>query len=77
VCESSCPEQVPIADVLRHKMYAEDYGALPMAQERYGALSHNAAACLSCGQQSCLRACPHGLEIPGLTRQAHQLLAVE
>jgi predicted aldo/keto reductase-like oxidoreductase len=75
-CESACPEQVAIADVLRHKMYAEDYGAWQMAQEGYLALSRYATACLTCEHQSCVRACPHGLEIPSLTRQAHMLLAV-
>jgi predicted aldo/keto reductase-like oxidoreductase len=77
VCESSCPEQVPIADVLRHKMYAEDYGALQMAQERYLTLARNASACLSCEHQRCVRACPPGLDIPRLTRQAHTLLSVK
>ncbi len=71
VCESSCPEHVPIADVLRHKMYAEDYGAPQMAQERYASLIHNAAACLTCAHLSCVNACPHGLPIADLTRQAH------
>lgn len=75
VCESSCPEQVPIADVLRHKMYAEDYGALQMAQERYLALPLDATVCLSCVHQSCASACPHGLSIPALTRQAHNRLS--
>lgn len=74
VCESSCPEQVQIADVLRHKMYVEDYGAERMAREGYATLAHNAAACSSCAHQSCLQACPYGLPIPELTRQAHQWL---
>jgi predicted aldo/keto reductase-like oxidoreductase len=73
-CEASCPEQVQIADVLRHKMYFEDYGAERMAMEEYATLAHNAAACLTCGHQRCLQACPYGLPIPELTRQAHQWL---
>ncbi len=73
-CEASCPEGVPIADVLRHKMYFEDYGAERMAMERYAGLSQNAAACQSCTHQACLHACPYGLPIPTLTRQAHELL---
>jgi predicted aldo/keto reductase-like oxidoreductase len=73
-CEASCPEGVPIADVLRHKMYFEDYGAERMAMERYADLSQNAAACQSCTHQACLTACPHGLPIPTLTRRAHELL---
>ncbi len=73
-CASSCPTQVQIADVLRHKMYFENYGAERMAMERYATLTHNAAACLTCAHQSCMQACPYGLSIPELTRQAHQLL---
>ena len=73
-CEASCPEGVPIADVLRHKMYFEDYGAERMAMERYAALSTNAAACQTCAHQACRNACPYGLDIPTLTRRAHELL---
>lgn len=73
-CEASCPEGVPIADVLRHKMYFEDYGAERMAMERYASLSKNAEACQSCAHQACLNACPYGLPIPTLTRRAHELL---
>jgi predicted aldo/keto reductase-like oxidoreductase len=73
-CETSCPEQVPISDVLRHKMYYEDYGAELMAKERYAMLTHDASMCATCAHQQCARACPYGLPIPQLTRQAHALL---
>ena len=74
-CEASCPERVSIADVLRHKMYFEHYGAERMAMEGYAHLAHNASACLTCAHQSCTQACPHGLAIPELTRRAHRELA--
>jgi len=73
-CEPACPEQVPIADVLRHKMYYEDYRSERMAMAGYAALPHSAAACLTCAHQRCLQACPYGVPIPELTRQAHRLL---
>lgn len=73
-CEASCPENVQIADVLRHKMYFENYGAERMAMERYANLTHNASSCADCTHQRCLGACPYGLSIPELTRQAHRLL---
>ena len=73
-CEASCPENVQIADVLRHKMYFEDYGAERMAMEGYATLTHNAAACAACTHQRCLGSCPYGLSVPELTRQAHRLL---
>ena len=73
-CEASCPSTVQIADVLRHKMYFEDYGAERMAMERYAKLERNAAACAECTHQRCLGSCPYGLSVPDLTRQAHRLL---
>ena len=73
-CEASCPESVQIADVLRHKMYFEDYGAERMAMERYAKLERNAAACVECTHRRCLGSCPYGLSVPDLTRQAHRLL---
>jgi predicted aldo/keto reductase-like oxidoreductase len=73
-CEAACPEQVQIADVLRHKMYFADYGTERLAMEGYTTLTHNAAACVTCAHQRCLHACPYGLAIPELTRQAHRLL---
>jgi predicted aldo/keto reductase-like oxidoreductase len=73
-CEPACPEQVPVADVLRHKMYYEDYGSEHMAMAGYATLPHNAAACLTCAHQRCLQACPYGLPVPELTRQAHRIL---
>ena len=73
-CEASCPSTVQIADVLRHKMYFEDYGAERMAMEGYAQLAHNAASCADCTHQRCLGSCPYGLAVPELTRQAHRLL---
>jgi predicted aldo/keto reductase-like oxidoreductase len=72
-CESSCPRGVPISDVLRARMYAEDYGDAELAREAYAELASGAAACLSCAERSCT--CPHGLAIPDLTSRTHRLLA--
>jgi predicted aldo/keto reductase-like oxidoreductase len=74
-CGSACPAGVPIADVLRTRMYAEDYGDLLLARSEYAALGSGAAACLSCPHQACAQACPHGLAIPELTRRAHRAIA--
>jgi predicted aldo/keto reductase-like oxidoreductase len=70
-CANACPAGVPISDVLRARMYAEDYGDLSLARSEYAALGAGAAACLSCPHQACANACPHGLAIPELTRRAH------
>ena len=74
-CVDACPEQVPIAEVLRTRMYATDYGDLELAREDYAALGTPADACAGCTHRACLGACPIGLEIPGLTAATHRLLA--
>lgn len=74
-CANACPAGVPISDVLRARMYAEDYGDLALARSEYAALGAGAAACLTCPHQACTNACPHGLAIPELTRRAHHAIA--
>jgi len=72
-CLGSCPEGVPIHDVLRHRMYFEDYGWEKVAMEGYARLGTDASACAECSAP-CLGSCPLGVEIPGRTRVAHDLL---
>jgi predicted aldo/keto reductase-like oxidoreductase len=74
-CENACPEGVPIAEVLRTRMYAEDYGDAPLARGEYTALGAGASACISCSHQACSGACPFGLQIPELTKRTHGLLS--
>jgi predicted aldo/keto reductase-like oxidoreductase len=73
-CTSSCPQQVAISDVLRARMYAEDYGDPALGRETYAKLgAASAEACLTCADRTC--ACPYGVAIPDLTRAAHEILA--
>ncbi len=74
-CQDACPEGVPIADVLRTRMYARDYGDAALARREYAQLGNGAAACVSCAHQACAAACPFGLSIPELTRPLHGWLA--
>jgi predicted aldo/keto reductase-like oxidoreductase len=74
VCESSCPLGVPIADVLRQRMYAKSYGNLALARTGYAELGDGASACLSCSGQPCADACAYGLDISALTRETAVLL---
>jgi uncharacterized protein len=73
-CEGACPAGVAIADVMRTRMYAVDYGDLRMARDEYSMIARNAEACLSCSAKPCAGACPHGLKIDALTAPAHHLL---
>ena len=76
-CEESCPAGVAIADVMRTRMYAVDYGDLRMARDEYAMIANNAKACLSCSSRLCAGACPHGLPIEALTEPTHRLLAAD
>lgn len=69
-CESSCPHGVAIAEVLRTRMYAVDYRDDVLARTEYAALGEGASACLTCAHRSCLTACPLGVPIAELTREA-------
>lgn len=74
-CEGSCPYGVPIADVLRTRMYATDYGDFSFAKSEYAMLGDAASACLSCDGAPCKDACTHELPIADLCGPTHQLLS--
>ncbi len=74
-CLSSCPEGLPIHDVLRHRMYFEDYGWEKEGMERYAALEKNASACASCSAP-CLGSCPVGVQIQEKMAGAHEMLTL-
>jgi predicted aldo/keto reductase-like oxidoreductase len=74
-CENACPYDVPIAEVLRTRMYAQDYGDLKMARSEYARLGAGASACLTCAHQVCAGACTHGLAINTLLAPMHRMLA--
>ncbi len=73
-CEGACPQSVPIADVLRTRMYAKDYGDMRLARAEYALLGEGASACLACTHQTCAGACTHGLPIEKMTAPTHRLL---
>jgi predicted aldo/keto reductase-like oxidoreductase len=73
-CAQACPRGVPISDVMRARMYAEDYADVALARDTYAGLGAAAAPCLGCAERSCVGACPHGLSIAKLTEGTHRLL---
>ena len=74
-CLGSCPENVPIHDVLRHRMYFEDYGWEKLAMEGYAKLPQDASPCLSCSAP-CAGSCPFGVKIQERNVGAHDLLTL-
>ena len=74
-CEGSCPFDVPIADVLRMRMYATDYGDYSIAKQGYAKLEVNASTCLSCDGRPCKDACTYEIPIARLCGPTHTLLS--
>ena len=74
-CAGACPYGVPIADVLRTRMYAVDYQDAALARDEYALLKTNAAACLTCDGRPCAGACTHRIPIDRLCAPTHRLLA--
>jgi hypothetical protein len=74
-CEGACPYGVPIADVLRTRMYATDYQDVDFARREYAELAVNASACLSCSGAPCRNACSHGLDIAAWCAPTHRMLS--
>lgn len=74
-CLNSCPESLPINDVLRHRMYFEDYGDEKEAMKLYAALDKQADKCLTCSAP-CTGACPEGIDIKYRMTGAHEKLTM-
>lgn len=74
-CLGTCPEQLPINDVLRYRMYSEDYGFEKEGMQRYAALGRNASVCESCSAP-CTGSCPLGLPIQERMTGAHRILSL-
>ena len=73
-CEGSCPAQVPIADVMRTRMYAIDYKDIEFAKDEYALLESDAASCLTCSGEPCKNACPKGVDISKWCAPTHKML---
>lgn len=74
-CLSSCPQGVPINDILRHRMYFEDYGAQRKGMELYARLERNASLCSGC-PAPCESSCPVGISIKSRLEEAHAMLTL-
>lgn len=74
-CMSVCPVGVRVPDILRYRMYHQNYGHRRDARELYASLAgdQQAPACTECGR--CEDVCPGRLQIVQQLKAAHALLA--
>ena len=75
LCLGSCPENLPIHDVLRYRMYARDYGWEREGMRLYARLEKSASVCTGC-PAPCAGACPHGIPIRTAMLDAHRRLTL-
>jgi uncharacterized protein len=73
-CQSACPKGVSIATIMRYQMYFKDYGLEKDAMKYYAGLDNTARDCMKCKIKSCANACPYGLPVYALLREAHNNL---
>jgi len=76
-CMNACPYGVRIPDILRYRLYFNNYGREKYAMELYGKLpgNRNAALCADCSG-ACEISCPFDLAIRRKMIQAHGELTV-
>ena len=74
-CEGTCPKGLPVADLLRFLMYAEDYGQFGLGREHFLALPEEIAAvrCSDCA--ACAVRCPNGVRVTERLVRAQELFA--
>ena len=76
ICESSCPDNVPVNTIMRYNHYFESQRNEKYAMEKYALLnSSKADLCTSCNGQ-CQQKCPFGIPIQGLLSIAHENLSL-
>jgi predicted aldo/keto reductase-like oxidoreductase len=75
-CLDACPYGVPVNDILRYSMYAENYGREKDAILRYARLdpAQRADHCAGCAAP-CEKQCPFELPIRAKLMHAHRLLS--
>jgi predicted aldo/keto reductase-like oxidoreductase len=74
-CLDACPRGVPVADVLRYKMYFENYRDQKMALAEYARVpaAQRASRCSDCAAP-CERRCPYGVRVRERLAEAHRQL---
>lgn len=74
-CEGTCPKGLPVADMLRFLMYADDYGQFGLGRQHFLALPEQTAA-IRCGDCSiCAVNCPNGVRVTERLIRAQELFA--
>ncbi len=75
LCESACPDHVPVNTIMRYDHYFAAQGRERFAMANYAELRSRAEVCESCPGH-CESVCPYGLPVRALLCSAHQALSM-
>ena len=77
ICESQCPNKVPVNTIMRYDHYFVSQGREKHAMIKYAALkSARADKCQNCPGY-CESACPYGVPVQALLASAHETLSLK
>ena len=76
LCESACPDHVPVNTIMRYDHYFASQGREKLAMSQYAALRSRADLCQNCAGL-CESSCPYDLPIQALLCAAHQTLSLK
>ncbi len=78
VCHSACPYNVPVNDILRCRMYFENYHFERLGIEEYAGIEPDKRGdkCIDCSAV-CMEKCPYGLNIKERVSQTHEMLSIQ
>ncbi len=76
-CLDACPQNVRVADILRYRMYFENYREQKLGIEKYRQVpaGQRASACEGCSAP-CEAVCPYGVQIRRRLTGAHEMLSL-
>lgn len=76
-CNTACPHNVPVSDILRFRMYFENYHFERLGIEEYARINPEIRGdkCFHC-DAPCIRKCPYGLNIKERVSQTHEMLSI-
>ncbi len=75
ICESGCPNNVPVNTIMRYNHYFDAHGREKHAMQEYAKLtSATVERCTDCSGH-CEKKCPHNVPVQGLLLCAHQNLS--
>jgi uncharacterized protein len=74
-CEGKCARGLPVADMLRYTMYAQNYGQFSLGRDSFRALpaAVTSVRCSDCS--SCSVKCPNGVRVASRLAHAQELFA--